>query len=404
LPFCSHCGKEVFSTDNFCRNCGFDLGGRTQAGDAESRQAIPEVHGLGRNTFLFLTPEGLLGVKIGSSALLVLAFVLPIPLVAGLYYAIQAGALAVYFTLWIAASLLLYDELRWRRLRSYGKRSKDELMAARESWFVPWRSVRMADWNGRTLWFSSHDPPQKLSATFDQKDSQRVERTLSSWGVRYSWRQPRLPPIFTRFSTLVILMFIASQAILILAAVLPFFPGEEQIYTTILNNTRSEVAGASLFDEFRAIFLNNVQVAWGGAVPFLGTLSFGIASYNTGRVIQAIAIGDQFPSSLVLAWLYILPHTWVEESSYPITTVAGILAITRWRSVAPDEFSRRLNRGSTKFVLALVGAALILMVAGFLEVLVSYIGYSVVTLWVPLGAGYYLLVTRNRKRKHRLPT
>jgi uncharacterized membrane protein SpoIIM required for sporulation len=360
------------------------------------------VRGLGRNTLLYLTQEGLLGVKIGSSTLLFPALLLPIILIAGLYFAIQAGALAAYFTLWVASSLLLYDELKWRRLRNLGKHPPDELIATKKSWLVSWRSIRMADWNGRTLWFSSNDPPQKLSVTFDQKDSELVERTLSSWGVRYSWRQPRLPPVFTRFLTLVILMFVISQAILILAAILPFFPGEEQVYTTILNNTRSEVAGTSLFDEFRAIFLNNIQVAWGGGVPFLGTLSFGLASYNTGRVIQAIALGDQIPSTWVLASLYILPHTWVEEASYPITTVAGILAVTRWRSVAPDEFGQRLNRGSTKFALALGGAALILMIAGFLEVLVSYIGYGAVALWVPLGAGYYLLVMRNRKRKRQL--
>jgi hypothetical protein len=225
MNYCPYCGAPLVVRQNFCRSCGFDLRGRTQAGDEGGPLVTSEVHGLGRNTVLYLTQEGLLGFKIGSNALLLLAFLLPIPFIAGIYYAIQAGALAVYFTLWIATALLLYDELRWRRLQSFYKYSPDDLVAAKESWLVPWRSIRMADWNGRTLWFSSNNPPQKLSVTFDHKDSPLVERTLTSWGVRYSWRAPRLPPTFTRFSTLVILMFITSQAILILAAILPFFPG-----------------------------------------------------------------------------------------------------------------------------------------------------------------------------------
>jgi uncharacterized membrane protein SpoIIM required for sporulation len=404
LNYCPNCGAPLAVGQNFCKSCGFDIRGRTKAGDAGALPVASAVYGLGRNTLLHLVPEGFLGIKIRSSMVLLLAFLLPIPFLAGIYYVIEAGALAVYFTLWVAASLLLYDEFRWRRLRDFYKHSPSDLTATEESWIVPWHAIRMADWNGRTLWFSSNDPARKLSATFDQKDSSVVESTLTSWGVRYSWRPPRFPPFLARFSTLAILMFVASQAILILAAILPFFPGEAQIYTTILNNTRSQVAGVSFFDEFRAIFLNNIQVAWGGAVPFLGILSSGLASYNTGRVIQAIAIGDQFPSSLVLASLYILPHTWIEESSYPIATVAGILAVTRWRSVAPDQFSRRVNRGSTKFALALGGAALILTIAGLSEVLVSYIGYGAVTLWVPLSVGYYLLMMRNRRHKRQLST
>jgi len=62
------------------------------------------VYGLGRNTLLYLIPEGFLGIKIRSSVVLLLAFLLPMPFLAGIYYVIEAGALAVYFTLWVAAS------------------------------------------------------------------------------------------------------------------------------------------------------------------------------------------------------------------------------------------------------------------------------------------------------------
>jgi uncharacterized membrane protein SpoIIM required for sporulation len=264
----------------------------------------------------------------------------------------------------------------------------------------------MADWNGRTLWFTSRSPDRRLSITFDKDAAPLVEKTLASQGVRLSWRPPRLPPTLTRFWALVLLLFIIGQATLILAAVLPFFPGEEQTYITILNNTKSSIAGTTFIGEFQAIFVNNVQVALGGAIPFLGTLTYGIANYNTGRVVQVIALTNQpqVQPYAVLIGLYLLPHTWVEESAYPIATMAGIFALTRWRSVSPGKFARRLNRGSTKLVLALVGAAVILLAAGFIETLTTYLGYSAVALWVPLILLAYSWSRIRRQRRALHPT
>ena len=257
----------------------------------------------------------------------------------------------------------------------------------------------MADWNGRTLWFSSTGQARKLSVTFDMKDAPSVQQNLTTSGVKYSWRGSRLPEFLTRFTTLAILLFIISQILLILAATLPFLPGEEDVYRSVLNNTTSQIAGASFLEEFRAIFLNNIQVALGGAVPFLGTIGFGIASYSTGRVIQVIAIDRGISSVRILVDLYVLPHTWVEESAYPIAAVAGMLGVTRWRSVAPGDFIRRRNWGSTKLILALTGVGVILLVAGLIETTTSYIGALAVVLWVPTLGGYYLMVRRHRKRR-----
>lgn len=225
-----------------------------------------------------------------------------------------------------------------------------------------------------------------------------VERTLNSNGVKYSWRGPRLPPYLTRFSTLALLVFIAGQVILILAATLPFFPGEEALYTTVYNNAQNSIAGATFIGEFRGIFLNNIQVAWGGAIPFFGALTYGVTSYNTGRVIQVIAITNLNPLTnapqplspiIVLIGLYLFPHTWVEESAYPIATVAGMLALTKWRSVSPGEFARRRNWGSTKLAFALGGAAAILAAAGFIETLTSYVRYDILAVWVLLALLYF---------------
>ena len=400
MNYCPNCGAQLEGAETFCSGCGFNLKDRETAG-AQGHPATPVMRGLGRNALVFVTQEGLRGVEIRSTATLVLAVLAPLVVLSVVYYEVQAGAVAVYVTVGATAAALLYDWLRWQGGRSLGAEPPGP-DAATKSWLVPWTGVRMADWNGRTLWFTSADPWKKLSVTFDRNDGPLVEEALNSRGVRYSWRPPRLPTFLTKFSTLALLVFVMGQVILVLAAVLPFFPGEEQVYSTIASNARNQITGTTFFGEFQALFFNNIQVALGGAIPFLGTLTYGIASYNTGRAVQAIAMTYQphpLPPPFGLLSLYILPHTWVEESAYPIATVAGLLGFTKWRSVSPGDFLRRSNWGSAKLALALGGAAAILVVAGLIETLTSYVGIAILALWFPIGVLLYLARRRWRRKQ-----
>ena len=370
---------------------------------AAAEQPVTPIHGLGSNAVVFLTPEGLNGTTFCSGGVVVLSALLPLPLLIIAYLFIQGGALAIYASAWIVISLLIYDELRWRGFRRFEGNSSWGSQQSSPSWTVPWRSIRLAYWNGRTFRFTSTNPPRKVSVTFDRNDAPLVEGSLASWGVRYSRKRPRLPQILTRFSTLALTLFVVGQLILILAAVLPFFPKEQQMYSTILGNTKSQVEGDTFMEAFKAIFLNNLQVAWGGMLPVLGQLSFGLANYNTGRVIQVIAISDNYPPPVVLVSLYLLPHTWVEESAYPIATVAGLLAVTRWRSVSPSEFAHRINWGSWKLIFSMGGVALILIAAGLIETTGLYVGAGELLLWIPVGAVIYLAVMLSRARRHATP-
>ncbi len=398
LPFCTRCGRKLLETDNFCPGCGLDIRAPAQVEQPQTAEPLAGARGLGRNTVVYLKNEGLLGVQVSSDSILFLAFVIPIPILASIYYFLQDGTLSLYFALWVAASGLIYDELRWHGLVGLGESSPDDPQLGRKSWLIPWSSIRMADWNGRTLWFSSTGRPRKLSVTFDEKDAPSVQQSMTASGVRYSWRGPRLPELLTRFTTLAIILFVAAQVIIILAATTPFLPGEEAVYKSVLNNTQSQIVGSSFLGEFQAIFLNNLQVALGGAVPFLGTIGFGLASYNTGRVIQLIALDAGASPLRILAVLYILPHTWVEESAYPIAAAAGMLGVTKWRSVTPEDFAKWTNWGSTKLAVALAGAGLILIVAGLIETLTTYLGILGIALWVPLIFGAYLLVKSFQKK------
>jgi uncharacterized membrane protein SpoIIM required for sporulation len=369
----------------------------------EAQQQTRPIRGLGSNAVVFLSPEGLSGVAFRSSGTLVLSVLAPIPLLTVTYLVIQQGAFAIYASAWIVLSLIIYDETRWYGFHHLGLNSPPGSQQSELSWLVPWRSLRMADWNGRTLWFTSTEPSRKISVTFDGNDAPLIERSLASWGVRYSLRRPWLPRAITRFSILALIFFVIGQLILVLAAVLPFFPGEEQMYASLLNNTESQVAGATFLEAFKTIFLNNLQVAWGGMLPVLGQLSFGLANYNTGRVIQAIAISNNYPPAIILVSLYLFPHTWVEESAYPIATAAGLLAVTRWRSVSPSEFAHRVNWGSWKLVLSMAGVALILIAAGLIETAGFYLGAGEFLLWIPVGAVIYLTITLSRARRRAKP-
>ena len=389
---------------NFCRNSGNDLRLTAQQPPPGAPLPATPIQGLGSNAIVSLTPEGLSGSVFRSTWILILSVLLPIPLLIIAYFIIQEGAFALYASVWIVLSLLIYDELRWQGLNRLERNSPPGSESGVPSWLVPWRSVRMADWNGRTLWFTSTDPPRKMSVTFDRDDAPLIERSLTSWGIRYSWRHPMLPRNVTRFSTLVLIIFIFGQLILIAAAVLPFFPGEAQLYSTILNNTESQVAGTTFIEAFKAIFTNNLQVAWDGMLPVLGQLSFGLANYNTGRGIQAIAISDNNPPVAELVSLYLLPHTWIEESAYPVATVAGLLAVTRWRSVSPREFAHRINWGSWKLVISMVGVAVILTVAGLIETAGLYLGAGELLLWIPVGAVLYLMIAISRARRRSKPS
>jgi hypothetical protein len=117
-----------------------------------------------------------------------------------------------------------------------------------------------------------------------------------------------------------------------------------------------------------------------------------------------IALDANVPSAVVLVSLYILPHTWLEELSYPMAAVAGLLAVSTWRSVAPEEFIQWRGRGSSKFLLAMGGVSVTLTVAGVLEVLVAYLSLDVLVFWVPIGLGLYLATKWTRRRSRDGPS
>jgi len=286
--------------------------------------------------------------------------------------------------------LLLYDELKWRGLRKIKESAIEELRARRRVWWVPWRSIRKAKWEGSTLVTSTAER-LRTPIAFEESDAAAVDGALAALRVPVV-RTPATRPsrVLGNFAALFVILFVASQAILVSAAVLPFFPGEEQLYSSTLNQIQGQLSNNTLLQQFELIYRNNLQIASANMLPGLGVLSFGAASYNTGRVIQVIGLEKHVSPVLFILSLYVYPHSWVEELSYPLATAAGIMMLTRWRRPLPIS-GRRSSRGSVKFTVALLGVAAQLTIAGFFEVVEPGLGASAFLLWVPVALGVVAL-------------
>lgn len=401
MNFCPSCGAAAQSEQNYCRYCGYELRLRADSELSERLQRSQlAVRGLGRSSEYFMTLDGFLRVRIRSDFFVVLAGLLAAPIALLLGLSIQAVSYWFYFMVWFLLAAPIYDEFKWRRLNVLESLSFDELASRSGSAIIPWSSLRKASLRGRSLSISSNRPSARASISLEENDVPVIERALASkLGDRFRRLAPRrVPEVMSGLPFLVLSLFVACQLVLFLAAVLPFFPGEEQHYTIIVNSLRQTVSSAPLAQEFRLILLNNVQVAVGSGVPGLGTLTYFVSDYNTGRAIQVIAIQASFPPSLEVLNLFLYPHTWLEELSYSIATGAGLFYLFNWNVFSIEERSNRIKRSSIRLALSFVGVAALLALAALFEVVEPQLGAAALLLWVPLGIGVFLL----RKRLSRI--
>lgn len=367
-------------------------------------QTLP-IRGLTANTAYYLSQDGLVGVRILPSYIIALVALLPALLVLPLLISGWLDSIFAGATVWLVLATLVHDELEWRGLKRLDA-SLASYPPKERRFAIPWISVKEAVWNGRLLTVRGNNtnPSRGAAIAFDAKSGPAVERSLLSWGVRLTSRPQKARRVRIGFLTLIIVLFVVSQVILFSAALLPFFPGEEQNYMTMWNTIESQVSGASFLSQFGQIFSNNLAIALVNMVPGFGLITMVVASYNTGRIIQVAAMSQNMPAWVAAFTLFLFPHTWVEELSYPIAVATGLTALT-WRGLSPDELGRRLDRKSVKFALALVVVTGTLTIAGLLEVSEPALGASALLLWIPVLAGaIYLLTTwwgNSRKQKTR---
>jgi uncharacterized membrane protein SpoIIM required for sporulation len=354
--------------------------------------AVLQGLGINRKKVYFAHEYGILRVDGTSSPLLLASLVGFI----GAFAAIAVLNLDSFIAIGIVLVLLaapIADEARYRELKKLVASSPDEVRE-RKGVLFDWPSIESATLTGNKLRFKSSGRPAE-TFRIDPPDLPRTGETLAArLGPRMTQKGgSRVRSFITSYSVMFVSLFLLSQAFLLFATLTPFFRGEEATYVSLVNSQKQTLQGASPVQELAAIFMNNIQVALISFVPFLGTFTLSVSSYNTGRALQIIAaqINPPLSTSGALAVLYILPHTWVEEIGYPLAGALGYYVLTHWNTVSFTDLSNRWRRGSTKFVLSFGGIALILAFAATLEVIEPSLGVNALLLWLPvLAVGYGL--------------
>jgi len=304
---------------------------------------------------------------------------------------------------WLLVSYPFYDELRYRKLSKLEGARLDEIEATGGSRTIAWDSITRAVLGGRTL--SVYRGGRRLQARLkllveDDKRQAAILTLESNLGGRLVRpKTHRTLAYVLRPGPLVAIIFLISQAILVTAAVAPFFSGEQELYTTLWNSQRQTFQEASLFSQYLSIFSNNLGIALSGTVPAFGQFFLLVASYNTGRVIQVISIQASLRPQDVVAVLYLSPHSLLEELSYPLFSVLWIYYWSRGDRYTIHELAVRRRRNSVKVLVILAEFTLLLAVAALFEVAEPLLGLGGLLLWIPVGAGAVYLFRRSRMHR-----
>jgi hypothetical protein len=340
---------------------------------------------------------------IGDEGLLKVGTMLPLVALPIILGAVLGLVVVIYsdFGNWVAMSVVLaliigpiIGTYRAHRLASLVNLSPQELASKQGVRTIPWSSIQLMRIKGRALSFKTGS--EWTSTTIERVDASRLGQKASSVLGGNFTEVPEAPPRFSpmaKFFLLTAAIFIITEGIMFAASLTPFGTGEQLHYTNLYNSTETSLRqGPTIFNQWSQIFLNNVQVALASFVPGFGGLVLGLSSYNTGRVIEVIGVINNVPPSGILFVLFILPHTWVEELSYPLAGALGLYVFS-WRRQSYAKFTNWRTRASTKTTIGFASIALILAIAAILEVTEPSLGIGALGLWVPvLLIGLYALV------------
>jgi zinc-ribbon domain len=389
--FCPNCGQPLGPDQSFCRKCGYNLQQRMASSQPPTTSLANPVYGMHIENLYMIADQGL--VRVGTQfSLTVLPFVIGAVLALVAVIVLDFGSWDSLAVAIILVLLPIFGTYRARRLLKLVSLSRETLLAKKGVQQIPWSAVQHMIIKGKTLTFKlAHN---WTSVTIDKNDVERLSAKASATlGAAFASipEVPRLSPA-RKLLLLTLGLFAMTQALTMGASLAPFFPGEQDRYLSLYTTVRQSVGTASIFQQWAAIYFNNVQIALASFVPGFGFLTLGLSSYNTGRVIQAAAIYFNLTPTTFLVNLYLFPHSWVEELSYPLAGALGLYALT-WRKQSFAEFSNWKTRASTKVSLAFAAVAIVLAIAALLEVTEPHLGLAGLLLWAPvLVAGVYLYV------------
>ena len=404
MNFCPQCGVSVSPDQKFCRNCGYNLEARSALSGAQQTSGqYLHLLGLSALNAYYMDRRGLASVQLVSDFAAIALAAITFLFAVGVKLLLSSLSFYGIGMVWLLVSYPFYDELRYRKLSKLEGARLDEIEATGGSRTIAWDSITRAVLGGRTL--SVYRGGRRLQARLkllveDDKRQAAILTLESNLGGRLVRpKTHRTLAYVLRPGPLVAIIFLISQAILVTAAVAPFFSGEQELYTTLWNSQRQTFQEASLFSQYLSIFSNNLGVALSGTVPAFGQFFLLVASYNTGRVIQVISIQASLRPQDVVAVLYLSPHSLLEELSYPLFSVLWIYYWSRGDRYTIHELAVRRRRNSVKVLVILAEFTLLLAVAALFEVAEPLLGLGGLLLWIPVGAGAVYLFRRSRMHR-----
>jgi len=406
MNFCPQCGVGVSPDQKFCRNCGYNLEARSALSGAQQTSGqYLHLLGLSALNAYYMDRRGLTSVQLVSDFTAIALAAITFLFAVGVKLLLSSLSFYGIGMVWLLVSYPFYDELRYRKLSKLEGARLDEIEATRGSRTIAWDSITRAALGGRTLSVYRGDgrrPQARLNLVVEDDKRQAAILTLESnlGGRLVRPKTHRTLAYVLRPGPLVAIIFLISQAILVTAAVAPFFSGEQELYTTLWNSQRQTFQEASLFLQYWSIFSNNLGVALSGTVPAFGQFFLFVASYNTGRVVQVISIQAGLPPQDVVTVLYLSPHSFLEELSYPLFSVLWIYYWSREDRYTIHELAVRRRRNSVKVLVILAEFTLLLAVAALFEVAEPLLGLGGLLLWIPVGAGAVYLFWRSRMHRH----
>ncbi|MDA4137257.1 MAG: stage II sporulation protein M [Thaumarchaeota archaeon] len=200
---------------------------------------------------------------------------------------------------------------------------------------------------------------------------------------------------------LCVALFLIEVALFFVISGLPFFAGEQALYTSQSNQIGNEFQNAGLLATFWGIFTNNLRIGLIEMIPGIGLILFAFSIYATARIVEVDAISYSAPAALVFLSLFLFPHTYIELPAYAVATAEGLLllyALFRWLFDSTGRSSVRWRTEGTQFVVNLAIVTVMLLVAALFEAVEIRLGgvLSLVT-WIPFVVLVVVVLVLNRR-------
>ncbi len=200
---------------------------------------------------------------------------------------------------------------------------------------------------------------------------------------------------------LCVLLFLIEVGLFFAISSLPFFPGEQSLYTNQSNQIGTEFQNATLFTQFSGIFVNNYRIALIEMVPGIGLLFFAFSLYATARILEVISINDHAsPLLLVLVLLLLFPHSWIELPAYAVATAEGtflLYAIVKWLFDSSGRNSVRWSGELGQLIINVAIVTIMLAVAALFESVEIQLGLLFWVTWIPFAAIIVVVLVLNHR-------